>query len=66
MGEHNGSFPVDRGISGEVKVVRSRLRWVAMVTSGLGLLLGTMYGFMVLMQPRSVLMFMASTNTTKG
>ena len=52
MGGHNGSFPVDRGISEEVKVVRSRLRWVAMVTSGLGLLLGPMYGFMVLMQPR--------------
>lgn len=63
----NGSFPVDRGISEEVKVVRSRLKWVtslppwAMVMSGPRLMLGSMG----LMQPWSMLIPLAPY-TTKG
>lgn len=52
--KHNGLCPVDTGVSEEVKVMKSRLRWVtgllfrAIVTSRLGLLLGPKSGFMAL------------------
>lgn len=52
----DGSCPVDRSISREVKVVRSCLKWLsslqpwAMVMSRTGLLLGLMSGFRALMQ----------------
>lgn len=63
--------PVDRGISEEVKAVRSRLRWMscwpprAMVMSGPGLLLKPMSGSVALLQLWSVLMPEAAT-TTEG
>lgn len=53
----NSSFLVDRGISEEVKELRSRLRWVAllppraMVMPDPWLLPESMSGFKVLMQP---------------
>lgn len=52
---HNGSFCVNRGISEDMKVVRSWLSLVTlfsprgMVTSGPGLLLGLMSRLMALM-----------------
>lgn len=55
-GSPDGSCPVDRSISKEVKVVRSWLKWLsglphwAMVMSGTRLLLGLMSRFRTLMQ----------------
>lgn len=48
----NGSRPLARGISEEVKTTRSRQRWVVM--SGLGCCWGPYLGFVILLQPWSI------------
>lgn len=67
----NGSCPVDRGRSEEVKAVRSLLRWVAamphmaMVACGSRLLPRPTSELMALLRSRSVLMSVAP-DTTEG